>query len=411
MSRYFSAPLWLSGFRPFFLLACAYAPVAMGWLALAQAGEIGVPWPDVLPLWHGHEMVFGFAGAVIAGVLLTALPSWADASEISGARLALLACVWIAGRVAVLLAPWLPPAVVIAADTALFPCIGLMLAPSLLRAAKKRYLGALVILALLFAANLNFHLLVAAPGGGEAALRSAVDVLVLLYTLAGGIFISNFTANALRDMARGEPSPGPMPVPAGELAGFSRPAAVQAVEAVAIASVLVYVVTDQLALAAEWRAAIAALAFAANAVRLACWQGWKILGQPLLWTLHLGYSWMVAAFALRAAADLGLLPATVALHAFTAGALGITMLGLMTRVALRHTGRELQVSTLNLVAYALVSLGALLRVAVHAAGAGAGFYAVAAMLWGASFAIYLVSHAGMLLGPSLPRETLPQQRR
>ena len=181
-----------------------------------------------------------------------------------------------------------------------------------------------------------------------------------------------------------------------------------AVESVAIASVVLYVVTDQLALAAEWRAAIAALAFAANAIRLACWQGWKTLEQPLLWTLHLGYSWMVAAFALRAAADLGLLPATVALHAFTAGALGITMLGLMTRVALRHTGRELQVAPMMLAAYALVSLGALLRIAVPAAGAGAGLYAVAAILWAVSFLIYLVNYAGMLLRPSLPREP-PQQ--
>ncbi|MBM3538671.1 MAG: NnrS family protein, partial [Alphaproteobacteria bacterium] len=107
------AALFSSGFRPFFLLGAAYGPVALA---------LGYLWPQ--PHWHPHEMLFGFAAALVCGVLLTALPSWAGAREVSGARLAALAALWLAGRVAVISSPWLPPALVALIDCALVPLLG-----------------------------------------------------------------------------------------------------------------------------------------------------------------------------------------------------------------------------------------------------------------------------------------------
>jgi uncharacterized protein involved in response to NO len=139
-------------------------------------------------------------------------------------------------------------------------------------------------------------------------------------------------------------------------------------------------------------------------VRLARWHGLAVRDQPLLWAMHLGYAWLVAAFALRAAADLAGAPAPdLALHAFTVGAFGMMKLSLMTRVALRHTGRPLRPAPAMVAAFALIGVAALLRVA----GAGSGALLVAsALLWGGGLALYLAVHGAMLLRPSLPRGAL-----
>jgi uncharacterized protein involved in response to NO len=64
------------GLRPFFLGAALWAPISLLlWLA-ALAGAVDLP--TALPplAWHSHELVFGYAGAVVAGFLLTAVPNW-----------------------------------------------------------------------------------------------------------------------------------------------------------------------------------------------------------------------------------------------------------------------------------------------------------------------------------------------
>jgi uncharacterized protein involved in response to NO len=109
---------------------------------------------------------------------------------------------------------------------------------------------------------------------------------------------------------------------------------------------------------------------------------------------------------LVAAAGLGApLPATAWLHAFTVGALGLMMLSLMTRVALRHTGRALDVPPLLIAAGALVVAAATLRLAAAVHGLAPQLVALAALLWAAAFAAYLVQFGAVLLAPSLPRTT------
>lgn len=98
----FATPLWSAGFRPFYLLGTAYGLLLMlSWLA-AFAGLWAPAYP--LRLWHAHEMIFGFAGAIVSGFVLTALPSWAGTREIRGGALALLTAAWLAGRIALWLA-------------------------------------------------------------------------------------------------------------------------------------------------------------------------------------------------------------------------------------------------------------------------------------------------------------------
>ena len=150
------------------------------------------------------------------------------------------------------------------------------------------------------------------------------------------------------------------------------------------------------------------LAFGVHAVRLFRWQGWKVRDTPLLWTLHVGYAWMVLAFLLHGLADLGVEGAGRAwLHAFTVGALGSMMLGLMTRVALRHTGRPLALPAAIVAAYLLIQVAALLRVGRRdGRRRSASGRRSPALAWIAAFAIYLGCFGSMLVAPSLPRVAL-----
>jgi uncharacterized protein involved in response to NO len=91
------ASLRASAFRPFYFLGALYAPLLVAaWLG-AYLGLWNLPTGEVpLKLQHGHEFIFGFAAAIIAGIVLTALPSWAGTEEIRGGRLMLLVALWLA---------------------------------------------------------------------------------------------------------------------------------------------------------------------------------------------------------------------------------------------------------------------------------------------------------------------------
>lgn len=385
-----SSPLWASAFRPFYLLGALYAPLLVAaWLG-ALLGFWHLP-SDAVPLklQHGHEFIFGFAAAIITGIVLTALPSWAGTEEIEGGRLKLLVAVWLAGRIAFWAAPWLPPLLPALVDCLLFPVVFGMLAPQLLRAQNRLYLLLLPILAALFAANLLYHqgLATADPARATLALRLAIYAIIVLYVLKGGVLAPIFTGNALREKGRGEQAPFLMGL---EVAG--------------LAALLLLAAGDLAGAAPAWTGSAALACALLYGWRSLRWQGWRVAEVPLLLVMHLGFAWLVFAFALKAAADLtGMVPEAAWLHAFTVGSLGLMMLGLMTRVSLRHTGRPLVVPRAMLFAYVLMFGAALLRLAAGVHGLGNAVIGASALLWATSFVLYLACFGRALLAPSLPR--------
>ncbi len=334
------------GMRPFFLLAGLYGAVSVAaWLG-ALAGLDGLP--EALPpvLWHGHEMVFGFAVAAVCGFLLTAVPAWTGAAPVTGAPLAALVALWLAGRAAMWAADVLPPALVAVADLALLVVFGVVIGRVILASGQRRNFAFTVFLVLLVAANLLFHLeLMGAAGTGMFGLHLAGYVLALMVAVIGGRIVPNFTANAFR------------------MAGVGIEVRTSAtVDRLALAAIAATAIAD-LAGGGILSGLLAAAAAVLLVLRMARWHTAKTLGQPILWVLHLGHGWLAAAFACKAAADLaGLLPASAAFHALTVGAVGTMVLGVMTRAALGHTGRPLVVAGPIVVAYLLVTVSALLRV-------------------------------------------------
>ena len=382
--------IWSAPFRPFYFAASFYAPL----LVIAWVGPYLGLWADPqsevpLPLRHGHEFIFGFCAAIITGFVLTALPSWAGTKEITGRPLMLLALLWLAGRMAFWASPWLPSLVPAIIDGLLLPALFAMVMPQLLRARNKRYLLFLPVLLALITANLMYHHGLATSDHAQSgqALRLAVYELIVLYVMSGGVLTPLFTGNVLREKGRGDQTPFSMPL-----------------EIAAVGVVLLLAVLD-LAAAPPTSTGAAALACTLlHGWRTARWQGWRAADVPLVAVMHLGFAWLILAFALRAMADLtGLVPAHAWLHAFAVGSLGLMMLVLMTRVALRHTGRPPVVSPAMLAAYAVMFAAALLRLAATVLGLGNTVIALAALLWGAAFAMYFGVFWKVLLAPSLPR--------
>jgi uncharacterized protein involved in response to NO len=120
--------------------------------------------------------------------------------------------------------------------------------------------------------------------------------------------------------------------------------------------------------------------------------------------LHLGFAWLVAAWALKALWLAFAIPlAAFWLHALTAGAFGTMILGVMSRVALGHTGRPLKVSRSIVAAYAMISIGTVLRVFVAALMPihYVMCVAIGGVIWAAAFAVFVVVYAPILVRPRL----------
>lgn len=367
------------GFRPFFLLAGLVAPLLMlPWIVANLAGRPFLTYYGFLP-WHGHEMVFGYAGAVIAGFLLTAGQNWTNLPTLKGAPLYALAGLWIAGRLAPFLP--LPGAAVAALDLAFFPALAAGLAVPLWRSRNARNYVFVPLLLAMTAANALVHAqaLGLAEETARVGLLFGVYVILLMIAVVGGRVIPFFTERALAGFAARrspwiERAALPTVALVAALGLFSAPPALVAVAAAAAALV--------------------------HGARLLGWRDRRLWGAPLLWVLHLGYGWMVLGFALQALAALDLVPALAPTHAYGAGAIGVLTYGMMARVALGHTGRPLAPAKSVSLAFVLINLAAAAR--VGAAVFPAYFrelLGVSGSLWIASFAIFVVVYAPILVRP------------
>jgi uncharacterized protein involved in response to NO len=393
--------VWGRGFRPFFLLASAYAFAFLAaWLAFLQGWLPAPTWLGPIR-WHAHEMIFGFVGAAIAGFLLTAVPVWTQTRPVTGGRLAALAGLWVAGRAVMALSGRLPPSVVAVVDLAFFPALIAAIAPPVLAAGNPRNYGFPVVLLALFTANALTHLEAngLAIGGARVALRGAVYLICVLVVVIGGRIIPAFTANALRRVGS-----------AAQVRSFAW------LDRLAVPLLLVFFATDLAASGsrpahsagwagwASWAGWAGLLAAAVLGLRMLGWQTRRTLGDPLLWSLHLGYVWLPVGVACLAFGDLtGALARTTGLHTLTAGSFGTMVLSVMSRVSLGHTGRPLVPDRVVVVAYLLVAVGALLRIAgpIAVPVLAMSSLMLSGILWAAAFALFAGVYWPILTAPRI----------
>lgn len=345
-----------SGHRPFFLMAALAAVLLLPlWL---------VAWLGYLPLdatWHGHEMLFGFAGAAIGGFLMAAVPKWTNCPPILGGRLLLLIGLYLAGR-----AGMLAGGVLAWADLAYLPVLAGFVLADIHRSRNRRNYQVAGLVFLLAGLNLAWHL------GYAQALWAAVYLVVALVALIGGRVVPAFTQSGLR------------------MAGVMVEAKTPAWLDIAAVPAVLAVVAAELVLPLSPVSGLTALIAGILLLwRMAGWHSLRTLRLPLVWILHAAYVWVPLGFLLKAASDLGgWVAPTAALHALTAGAIGVMILAVASRAALGHSGRPLVPSRATVVAYGLVLAAAAARVALphdHAMLASGALWTLG---WGVFAAVY-----------------------
>lgn len=374
-------PLLRLGFRPFYLGAAAVACVEVPLWVASHLDALALPSNLPPVLWHAHEMLFGFAAAVIIGFLLTAARAWTGRATPRGASLGGLLLLWAAARLTAFGGPYVVHA---ALDVALLPVVAVVLGNVLLRAGSHRNLVLVLLLVLLTASNVMFHLAVLGAVGVSVfvPLHAALALIVMIECVIAGRIVPGFTMSA---------------TPGLKLrVGTALDTATLAVTALAL---LLWVFAP----AGPGGAAAFAAAAVLHLVRQGRWRPWVTRARPILWILHAGYAWIAIGCILLGLAQLGVLSASAGVHALAVGATGGLVIGMITRTARGHTGRPLAASRPEVLAYALVMLAAGLRVASTIASPSwlAPLLVAASASWCLAFALYLFVYAPWLTAPRI----------
>lgn len=377
--------LFSQGYRPFFLAAGLWAPIALAiWLS-ELSGFLSLPTNFAGASWHAHEMIFGFASAAMAGYLMTAIPNWTGGMPLQGLPLAVLLASWLIGRVAVLLSALIGEIPTAVADLAFTTLLILAVAREVAAGRNWRNLPMIVALSLMLAANAATHM--AASGLMEdvsIGYRGGVAVLAGLLAMVGGRAIPSFTRNRLARI------------------GASRyPSPFGIIDRLTLIAVTVALAAWVIALSPSLYGSLLLFAGVMTAIRLARWNGWQTIGDPFLWILHVGYAWLACGLGLLGAGALfSTVPSTAGLHALTAGAISSSMLGVMGRTTLAQTGQRSTHATGAHAVHILITVAAALRVIV--AWSPDDYWlllAGSAAAWILAFGAFLALYGRLLITP------------
>lgn len=379
-------PVWGLAFRPFFLMGSLSGVLLITFWALSFfEGELPTSFFDPI-IWHAHEMIYGFSMAIVAGFILTAGANWTGTKGISGNKLIILFSFWLAGRLVFALSlfePAIPPVIYLLVDMLFIPGLIYALASPLVKSGQWRNIQFLFVFALLAIGNLIIHLAsleVIEFSYANKGIYLGVNLILLILVIIGGRVVPFFTANAIAGL---------------------KVSKIDVIEKAVLISVCSYVFLDFVEKDVGYAGWMALFASAFSLIRLLGWKPWKTMRFPILWILHVGYLWIVVGFLLIFLSDiLALLPRSVAIHAFTAGAMSTFIIGMMSRVSLGHTGRPLKLARGFVLSYIFVTVSGIIRVA---SGFLPEYYGEGILLsgifWALSFMIFILFYFSILMSP------------
>lgn len=367
------------GFRPFFLLAAFSAPLLILLWLMQLLGKISISGYYTPTGWHAHEMLFGYTAAVVAGFLLTAAGNWTGVKMINGWRLMLLTIVFLLGRFAPF-ATELPHWLIAASDIIFLPLVALILAIPVIRLKQWSNFVFVPILLTMAAANLVVHLsaLKVIDVNIVMGSRAMIYLVILLIVVMGGRVIPFFTERGVQGVVTKKWN---------------------AIEYLSAISVLLAAISDVFF---GWSAVSGYLAFLAgiiNFIRVAGWYSNKIWYVPLVWILQVAYGWIIFGFILKGMMVFDFSQSPLSYHAFTVGGIGMMTLGMMARVSIGHTGRDMVLNSWVVLAFIILNVATIVRVILpmfmH------DYYLqlvqLAGSLWIVAFTIFAIAYTPMLL--------------
>lgn len=337
--------LFQLGFRPFFAAAALFGVTAIGLWMLEYVFGFNINPPSLPPtLWHAHEMIFGYTLAVVAGFLLTAVGNWTGVQSFTGPALGVTLALWLIARVAIYV-PGFGLPVAATADMLFLISLIVGVTQPVLRVRQWTQVGILSKLLLIGAASATFY------AGALGLLENGMH-----WGLYGGLYLilALVLVMARRVM--------PFFIERGVDETF-HPRNRRWLDIGSIFLVLAWAILEIFTQYTQVIAVLSLVLFCMHALRLYDWHTRGLWHKPLLWSLYLGYASLVAGFGLRALSIWGGVSPFIALHAFAYGGIGMMTLGMMSRVALGHTGRNVFAPPAAIgTVFALLALGTIFRV-------------------------------------------------
>jgi uncharacterized protein involved in response to NO len=289
---------------------------------------------------------------------------------------------WIAGRIAVIASGLIGAPLAAAIDLIFLAALGAVIAREIIAGNNTRNLKVLAVVGMLWIANALFHAEAITGSTDGYGTRLGVAATVFLIQLIGGRIIPSFTRNWL---ARREA--GRLPVV------FDRfDTVTMAVSALALGSWI-------LMPSSFGTAALAISAALLNLVRLFRWAGYRTWAEPLVLILHIAYAFVPLGFLLLGLGILqpGMVSPTGALHGWTAGAIGLMTLAVMTRATRGHTGQDLTAAVPTQAIYALAITSTLARIVAAFGILRDPMLTVSATAWCVAFGGFLVVYGPLLV--------------
>ena len=333
-------PLWLVGFRPFFILACLSGlSLPLIW-SLMFSGTLPMPTTRFSAIqWHAHEMFFGFGWAVLGGFLLTSTKNWVKIRGYHGNALIYLVIVWILERAAVWFQGALPPAVFFVANNLFLTSIVVMLLISLIRHRENdsfadNYFFLVMLPAFLIAKNVLLS---------TDHFQSGIDMTMGLFRLAFLVMFERTLTQFMRNVFSVEILRNPV------LDTTIKSLAVLLVPASFMAPPI-----------AGWISLLLAVLMLG---RFAFWKPQLALRRIDLGIMYLGYLAITAQLVLKflEQTTTPTWVGTLSVHVFTLGAMGLVIPAMIVRIAKGHTGRKVAFDSLDKWVLRIMIVGLIVR--------------------------------------------------
>ncbi len=379
----FGPPVLRLGFRPFFLAAGIFAIVSMViWMA-SYVFAVEFSFSGMGPnLWHAHEMLFGYVMAVVAGFLLTAIKNWTGVEVLRGKMLALLFSLWLLPRLLLLSGLVLPLEAIAVIDVSFMFLLALACLRPVLIVKQYKQLGIISKLFLLMLCNVTFYL--GATGvlenGEQWGLYSALYMIIALIFVMMRRVMPMFIQNGVD----------------GDIELKNR----AWVDHSSLILLVCLWISDVFTGYDRLTALFAVLLTVLHTWRLSGWYTGKIWSKPLVWILVVAYVSLILGFALKALSITSGISPFLSVHAFTAGGIGLLTIGMMSRVSLGHTGRNIfEPPAIIFWSFAILLLGVIVRVIFPLFSMDLYIYwmGLSQVLWIAAFAVFVYVYAPMLL--------------
>lgn len=381
-----SLALFNLSFRPFFLGAGIFAVMSISFWAIIYLFSYELPLSGMsITQWHAHEMIYGYAMAVLAGFLLTAAKNWTGVQTIHGKLLMLLFALWLMAR-ALLFAG--SDYLLLAAVFDLLFGLGMSisLAHPIVKVKQWKQLPLVIKIVLLVIFNGLFYLgaLGMLEQGINWGIYGGLMLIISLIMTLGRRVIPFFIERGVEENAS---LSNHMLLDRSNLFLFLGFSIVEVFFNLPLVSAI-----------------LALILLLVNATRLVGWYTPGIWQKSLLWSLYLAYWFICLGFALYTARYFFGINPYLAVHALAYGGIGMMTLGMMSRVSLGHTGRAIQnPSPLLRYIFAGLLIGGLFRVVVPIIETQHYLWwiGLSQLLWIASFLAFSVLYLPMLFKPRL----------